>query len=107
MVFDRVPDEPGSVTQCWLYRCEDRSPVAFGRGDEFIRCADHTRWARLCGDRLLSVESGECLGYRVGDVFYDPVTHQPIYYQRFPASVPNRRPFGRTTLMMATERASP
>jgi hypothetical protein len=106
MVVDRVPDEQGSIPQCWLYRCADRSPFAFSRGDDFIRWADHTRWARLCGDRLLSVESGECLADRVGGVFYDAVSHEPIYYQRFPAPIRGHHPFGSTPIKLAADAAN-
>jgi len=107
MALDRVPDEQESPPQCWLYRCEDRSPFAFSRGDDFIRWADHTRWARRCGDRLVSVESGACLGDRVGDIFYDPVSHEPIYYQRFPDPNPGRHPFGSTTTKRFADDVNP
>jgi hypothetical protein len=107
MAIDHVADEQRLIPQCWLYRCDDHSPFAFSRGDDFIRWADHTRWARLSGDRLVSVESGECLGDRVDDIFYDPVSHEPIYYQRFPARLSNRHPFGRTTTKLVAPDVNP
>ena len=107
MVPHRIPDEKGLVPQCWLYRCEDHSPFAFSRGHDFIRWADHTRWARLRGDQLLSVGSGECLANRVGDIFYDPASHEPIYYRRFPEPIPGRHPFGRNTTKLFAHDVNP
>ena len=63
----------------WLYRCADRSPFAFAHGSEFIRWADHTRWARLCDEWLISERSGARLAYQVGNVFYDAVSDEPLY----------------------------
>lgn len=98
-----VPDrEAGPTPQCWLYRCDDCSPFAFSHCDDFIRWADHTLWARLRGDQLLSVASGECIASRVGGVFYDPVSHEPIYYQRYPDVPQSRHAFGRTTTTLRT-----
>ena len=93
MVLDCVADTEQPTPQCWLYGCEDRSPFAFARGDEFIRYADHTRWARLCDDRLLSMRSGACLAYRIGSVFCDAESGVPLYYQ--PAAVALLEPPGR------------
>jgi hypothetical protein len=85
MVFDLVAEEGYPAAQCWLYRCDDRSPFAHARGRDFIRNADHTLWAHLVEDQLVSVRSGEVLAYRVGSVFYDAVTREPLYY--LPASL--------------------
>jgi len=72
-------DQPGS--DCWLYRCDERAPFAYARGEEFIRYADDARWARLCDNWLVSERSGARLAYRAGNLFYDAVSHEPLYYQ--------------------------
>jgi hypothetical protein len=93
-MLDFVADEEQPVRQCWLYRCDDRSPFAYAHGDAFIRYADQTPWARQCEDVLLSVRSGECLAYRVGSVFYDADSNEPLYYQAStssPSPTPARR----------------
>jgi len=82
MVLDFADTEQRPLAQCWLYRWQERSPFAYARGMEFIRYADHARWARLQDDRLVSMRSGDCLAYRVGDVFYDSATKEPVYYEK-------------------------
>ena len=82
MVLDLAAEETEESpppAQQWLYRCGDGSRFAYARGDEFIRNGDHMLWARLCGDRLVSVRSGDCLAYRVGTEFYDAVSNEPVY----------------------------
>jgi hypothetical protein len=34
----------------------------------------------VCDDRLLSMRSGVCLAYRVGNVYYDASSDEPLYY---------------------------
>jgi len=82
MVLDTVTDDHRPQATSWLYRWPERSPFAYARGDEFIRYADHARWAHRHDDRLVSMRSGECLAYRVGNVFYDTVTNEPVYYEK-------------------------
>jgi hypothetical protein len=82
MVLDAVFEEHRPLAQCWLYRWHERSPFAYARGDEFIRYADHARWAQLQEDRLISMRSGECLAFQVGNVFYDSATSEPLYYEK-------------------------
>jgi len=109
MALDPVFPERGQSLSdnSWLYRCEDRSPFAFARGDEFMRYADHTRWARLSDDRLVSERSGACLAYRVGNVFYDPVSHEPLYYQPPLIALPAHRPGAELAAVRATREANP
>ena len=79
MVLDLAAEENPAPPQNWLYRCDDGSRFAYAKGDAFIRSRDHMTWARLCGDRLVSVRSGECPAYRVGTEYYDAVSEQPLY----------------------------
>jgi hypothetical protein len=64
-----------------LCRFDDHRPFAYARGNDFIRCSDHTLWAHLTDGQLLSARSGNLLAYQRDNVFYDANTHQPIYYQ--------------------------
>lgn len=91
MGLDIVANQQRRLPECWLYRCADRSPYAYARGHEFIRCGDHTLWAQLCDDRLVSVRSGGCLAYRVGATFYDPISHEAVYYKPSSFSFPLQR----------------
>jgi hypothetical protein len=34
-------------------------------------------------DALISARSGECLAVRVGNVYYDAASHEPLYYELF------------------------
>ena len=88
MTLDAAVEEHRPL-QHWLYRCDDRTPFAYAHGDHFIRYADHTRWATLSEAGLVSVRSGEVLAYLIGDVFYDTISHQPLYYE--PARSPSLR----------------
>jgi hypothetical protein len=106
-MLEHVGDEVQPVRHCWLYRCEDRSPFAYARGDEFVRNADHKIWALQCDNKLLSVRSGECLAYRVGSVFYDADSHEPLYYQPPMVALPGNPPFGEVGAVRATREASP
>jgi hypothetical protein len=63
-----------------LFRCDDGAPFAYARRQEMIRCSDNRPWAYLSNDRLVSVRSGDCLAFRIGNFFCDAVTRDPIYY---------------------------
>jgi hypothetical protein len=80
IMLDDIAEGFGPVQPCWLYRCADRSPFAYARGQEFIRYGDHARWARLADDQLFSLRSGACIAYRVGRVYYDAISEEPLYY---------------------------
>jgi hypothetical protein len=92
MALDGVAERRESVPTCWLYRCADRSPFAYAHGEEFIRYVDHARWARLSGDQLLSMRSGARLAYRVGNVYFDAVSHEPLYYVPSSFALPEHSP---------------
>jgi hypothetical protein len=62
-----------------LCRFDDHSWFAYGRVHDFIRRSDHTLWAHLSDGWLISARSGQRLAYQVGNVFYDAVTHEPLY----------------------------
>ena len=64
-----------------LYRFDDGTRFAFSRRDQLIRYADGNPWAWVSGDRLLSARSGECLAIRVGSVYYEPQSREPLYYE--------------------------
>ena len=106
-MLEHVGDEAKPIPRCWLYRCEDRSPFAYARGDEFLRSADHKVWARHCDNKLLSVRSGECLAYRIGSVFYDVESNEPLYYQPPMVALPGHPPFGEVGAVRVTREASP
>ena len=106
MVRDFIADEARPLPLCWLYRCDDRSPFAYARGHDFIRNADHTLWAHLRDDQLMSVRSGEELAYRVGNVFYDAVSHEPVYYLPASLALPDV-PGGQTRAVRATHETTP
>lgn len=86
MAVDRRVEADEPLVQYWLYRCDDRVPFAYARGHDFIHVGDHTSWALLRDDWLISVRSGEALAYRTGRVFCDRDSHLPVYY--VPASLP-------------------
>ena len=98
-------DQPGS--DCWLYRCDDRAPFAYARGEEFIRYADDARWARLCDNWLVSERSGARLAYRAGNLFYDAVSHEPLYYQPPFVALSGHHPNGKISAVRATRGTSP
>ena len=107
-ILDFVTDEDQPrVSAGWLYRCEDRSPFAFAHGDAFIRCADHSRWARVRDAWLISERSGARLAYRVGNVFYDAMSDEPVYYQPSSVALPAQRPSGESGAVRVTREASP
>jgi hypothetical protein len=60
---------------------ENHQPFAYTRGDDYFRCADHTLWAHRTDGQLLSVRSGEPIAYQRSNIFYDPITRQPAYYE--------------------------
>lgn len=106
MVLDDSADRQASPRQHWLYRCADRSPFAYSHGQEFIRWGDHSRWALVCDDRLLSMRSGVCLAYRVGNVYYDASSDEPLYYVPSSFALPEP-PSGERGVVWATLDASP
>jgi hypothetical protein len=63
-----------------LCRFEDHRPFAYARGRDLIRLADHARWACLIDGHLVSMCSGERLAYQRDNVFYDPLSHEPVDY---------------------------
>jgi len=107
MALDVVPAADRPVSDCWLYKCDDCAPFAYARGEEFIRYADHARWARLHDDWLVSERSGARLAYRAGNLFYDAVSHEPLYYQPPWAALSAHRLSGEISAVRATRRASP
>jgi hypothetical protein len=88
MVIDLTEETEPNETSCWLFRCEDSSPFAFARGNDFIRLADHALWAHLNDGRLLSARSGDCLAYLRGRVFHNAETDEPAYYVPASCSLP-------------------
>jgi len=81
MLPDLVADQLRLRPQRWVYRFDDHSPFAYAHGRDFVRAADHTVWAHLSDGDLRSARSGRRIAYAVGDVFYDALTHAPVYYQ--------------------------
>jgi hypothetical protein len=65
-----------------LFRFEDGSRFAYARRREFIRYSDGRTWAHEFHDQLISARSGRCLATRVGNVYYDATTHEPLYYDQ-------------------------
>ena len=88
MVLDGVTEEHGRPATSWLYLWQEHAPFAYARGEEFIRYADHARWAHLRDARLVSMRSGECLAYRVGNVFYDAGSPNPTTANGLRKSIP-------------------
>jgi len=64
-----------------LLRVDDDSVFAYVRGLSFIRCRDEMPWAHLSHGQLFSNRSGNCLAYKIGAVYYDATTHEPLYYE--------------------------
>lgn len=106
MVFDDVPREWGTVPSRWLYTCVDRAPFAYAHGEEFIRYRDHARWARLSDDRLVSLRSGTCLAYRDGNVYFDALSGEPLYYVPPSVALPEPPPSGESSAVRAPQDAS-
>ena len=78
MTLDQV--QTGSTTR-QLLRVEDDSVFAYARGQSFIRYRDAMPWARLSHGQLFSNRSGNCLAYKIGAVYYDATSHEPLYYE--------------------------
>jgi hypothetical protein len=64
-----------------LYRFSDGSRFAYAHRQEFIRCRDNTLWAHVRDDRLFSARSGDCLAIRVGNIYYEPESREPLFYE--------------------------
>ena len=75
-------DEALDPTPRSLFRFEDGTMFAYARRQEWIRRRDGRPWAYVDGDRLFSKRSGECLAMRVGNVYLDPVSRKPLYYEQ-------------------------
>ena len=75
-------DEALDPTPRSLFRFEDGTLFAYARRQEWIRRRDGRPWAYVDGDRLISKRSGECLAMRVGNVYLDPVSRKPLYYEQ-------------------------
>ena len=67
--------------QAMLFRFDDGSAFAYARRGRWIRCSDGRPWADMSRDALISARSGECLAIRVGKIFYDASSHEPLYYE--------------------------
>jgi hypothetical protein len=81
MLLDEPPGEHRGHSRPGLCRCDDDTVFAYARGVDFIRRSDNTLWARLSNGELRSARSGSALAYRIGNVFYDAATNEPVYYQ--------------------------
>ncbi len=81
MAIELHEEEPPHGTRQSLYRFADGSLFAYARRQEFIRCSDSTPWAHISGDRLLSARSGDCLAFRIGNVYYDAASREPLFYE--------------------------
>ncbi len=67
----------------WLCHAADNRVFAYARGHEFYRFTDDALWAHRADDgSLRSARSGDCIVYRIGDAYYDPATHLPVYFLR-------------------------
>jgi hypothetical protein len=55
---------------------------AYARRQELVRCSDGISWAYRIDDRLISARSGACLAIRVGAVYYDADSREPLYFER-------------------------
>jgi hypothetical protein len=64
-----------------LFRFDDDEPFAYAHGHELIRCRDQMIWAHLRDGQLVSARSGAPLAYQERSIFYDAVTHQPLYFE--------------------------
>ncbi len=81
------------ITNRQLSRSDDDSVFAYARGRTFFRSRDHAAWAQLSNAQLLSNRSGRCLAYKLGNTFYDPSSHEPLYYETLiKAKLGARRP---------------
>jgi hypothetical protein len=80
MLPDLPVDDTRARPQYWLCRSDDHSRFAYARVYDFFRRSDDTLWAHLSDGWLISARSGERLAYQVGSVFYDAVTHEPVYF---------------------------
>ena len=81
MAFEVHVDERADRAGRALYRCADDTRFAYVRGQEWIRYSDGSPWAHRVDDRLMSVRSGDCLAIRVGNVYYDAESREPLYYE--------------------------
>ena len=73
--------EPENLQHRVLYRFDNGTPLAYARRRELIRRSDGMPWAYMPDDRLISARSGECLAVRIGNVYYDADSREPLYYE--------------------------
>lgn len=81
MAIERELAEPNGADRLAIYRFDDGALFAFAQRKELIRCSDGVRWAYVLDDRVISARSGECLAVRIGGIYYDPETREPMYYE--------------------------
>jgi len=81
MLCESVIDEPRPLGHRVLYRCETNVPFAYVRGNALFRYRDHALWAHVSDGELRSARSGEPLAYQRGNIFYDAITNEPLYYE--------------------------
>lgn len=75
------PNGSNDVEGQTIFRFDDGTVFAVARRQELIRCSDGLPWAYMADDRLISVRSGRCLAVRVGSVYYEAESHEPLYYE--------------------------
>jgi hypothetical protein len=81
MAIELQLGETSDVGRRTIYRFDDDSRFAFARRQHLIRFSDGRPWAYVSGGYLISARSGECLALRIGSVYYDPESREPIYYE--------------------------
>jgi hypothetical protein len=81
VLTDVAADEHRPAGRRVLCGFEDHRPFVYARGDDYFRFADNTLWAHQVDGELVSVRSGEPLVYQHGNIFYDILTRQPLYYE--------------------------
>jgi hypothetical protein len=74
-------DHSRSVRGRVIHRFDDGTLFALTRRQVLIRYSDGRPWAYVSDDRLISARSGECLAVRVGSVYYDAESREPMYYE--------------------------
>jgi len=73
--------DAGTTGRRYLHRV-DGSAFAYARhGHDYVRATDHILWAHESEGLLLSARSGTPFARRVGDMFYDVDTNEPLYYE--------------------------
>lgn len=70
-----------------LCRLTANEVFAYAVGHDFHRAADHELWAHESEGLLLSARFGTPLARRIGNVFYDITTNEPLYREDRPAAL--------------------